>query len=169
MLTVTDGKPRQPYRLIVNNEKDRMDVLTIQLSTGKALLPVFSHDDEAETFVRLESSGTGWRVRETSARELVSVLLGPGADIGWVVLDPWPGIHVQMVVGLIGVKRSDFVNLLVSGIEASRSTARGHPLGVSADPSFVAYPVVDDGVAAREGLQAQGRDPAEDAAGRLLR
>jgi hypothetical protein len=23
MLTVTDGKPRQPYRLIVNNEKDR--------------------------------------------------------------------------------------------------------------------------------------------------
>ena len=128
MLTVTDGKPQQPYRLIVNNEKDRMDVLTIQLSTGGEALPVFSHEEEAEEFVRLESSGTGWRTRETSIRELVSVLLGPCADVGWVALDPWPGIHVEMVVGLIGVNRVDFVNLLVGGIEASRSTAQGHAL-----------------------------------------
>src|SRR5215216_1121371 len=106
-----------------------MDVLTIQLSTGGEALPVFSHEEEAERFVRLESSGTGWRTRETSIRELVSVLLGPCVGVGWVALDPWPEIHVEMVVGLIGVNRSDFVNLLVSGIEASRSTARGHALG----------------------------------------
>jgi hypothetical protein len=31
-----------------------------------------------------------------------------------------------MVVGLIGVNRVDFVNLLVVGIEASRSTALGY-------------------------------------------
>ena len=140
MLTVTDRKPRQPYHLIVNNEKDRLDVLTIQLSTAGEALPVFSHEEEAEKFVRLESSGTGWRVRETSARELVSVLLGPGADIGWVVLDPWPRIHVQMVVGLIGVNPSDFVNLLVSGIEASRSTARGHALGGFSRPVLRCLP-----------------------------
>jgi predicted alpha/beta hydrolase len=126
MLAVTDGKPQQPYRLIVNNEKDRMDVLTIQLSTGGEALPVFSHEEEAEKFVRLGSWGAGWRAREASARELVSVLLGPCAGLGLVALDPWPEIHAEMVVGLIGVNRVDFVNLLVVGIEASRSTALGY-------------------------------------------
>jgi hypothetical protein len=148
MLTVTDGKPRQPYRLIVNNEKDRMDVLTIQLSTGGEALPVFSDEEEAEKFVRLGSWGAGWRAREIPARELVSVLLGPCAGVGLVALDPWPEIHVEMVVGLIGVNRVDFVNLLVGGIEASRSTSRRH---------------------AREGIRPQGRSQAEDAAGRLRR
>jgi hypothetical protein len=136
MLTVTDGKPQQPYRLIVNNEKDRMDVLTIQLSTGGEALPVFSHEEEAEMFVRLGSWGAGWRAKEASARELVSVLLGPCAGLGLVALDPWPEIHAEMVVGLIGVNRVDFVNLLVGGIEASRSAALGH---------------------AREGIRPQGR------------
>jgi hypothetical protein len=136
MFTVTDGKPRQPYSLIVNNEKDRMDVLTIQLSTGGEALPVFSHEEEAEKFVRLGSWGAGWRAREASARELVSVLLGPCAGLGLVALDPWPEIHAEMVVGLIGVNRVDFVNLLVGGIEASHSIALGH---------------------AREGIRPQGR------------
>lgn len=142
MLTVTDGKPQQPYRLIVNNEKDRMDVLTIQLSTGGEALPVFSDEEEAEKFVRLGSWGAGWRAREASARELALVLLGPCAGVGLVALDPWPEIHVEMVVGLIGVNR------VVGGIEASRSTSRRH---------------------AREGIRPQGRSQAEDAAGRLRR
>ena len=128
MLTVTDGKPQQPYRLIVNNEKDRMDVLTIQLSTGGEALPVFSHEEEAEKFVRFGSWGAGWHAKEASARDLVSVLLGPCAGVGLVALDPWPEIYVEMVVSLIGVNRLDFVNLLVGEIEASRCTARGHAL-----------------------------------------
>ena len=126
--TVTDGKPKQPYRLIVNNEKDRLDVLTIQLTNGGVALPVFSYEAEAEKFVRLGGWGTGWRAKETSARDLVSVLLGPCVGVGLVVLDPWPEIYVEMMVSLIGVNRLDFVNLLVGEIEASRSTARGHAL-----------------------------------------
>jgi SseB protein N-terminal domain len=125
----TDAKPRQPYRLIVNSEENRMDVLTIQLSTGRKVLPVFSHEEEAGEFVRFGSWGTGWRVKKTSARELVSVLFRPGAGIGWVALDPWPGIHVEMVVGLVGVGRRDFVGQLVGGIEDSCSTARGDAVG----------------------------------------
>jgi hypothetical protein len=121
----TNGKLRQPYRLIVNSEEDRKDVLTIQLSTGGKALPVFSHEEEATEFVRFGSLGTGWRIRKTSARELVSVLSRPGTDIGWVALDPWPGIHVEMVLDLIGVGRRDFVDQLVGGIEASCSTALG--------------------------------------------
>jgi hypothetical protein len=161
MLTVTDGKPRQPYRLIVDDEKDRMDVLTIQLSTGGEALPVFSHEEEAEEFVRLESPGTGWRTRETSIRELVSVLLGPCAGVAWVALDPWPGIHGEMVVGLIGLNRLDFVNLLVGGIEASRSTARGHALEHSRRPILRCSP----GSERRHGHQ----HPAEPAQAEIAR
>lgn len=146
---VKDGKPQQPYRLIVNNEKSWMDVLTIQLATGREALPVFSDEEEAEEFVRLGNWGAGWQVREASARELVSVLSGPGADIGWVALDPWPGIQVGMVVGLIGVGRLDFVEQLVGRIQASCSTARDDAAGHVSRPALVAYPVVDDVAAAR--------------------
>jgi hypothetical protein len=125
----TDGKLRQPYRLIVNSEKDRMDVLTIQLSTGRKVLPIFSHDEEAGEFVPFGSLGTGWRIRKTSARELVSVLSRSDTEIGWVALDPWPGIHVEMVLDLIGVGRRDFVDQLVGRIEASCSTALGGAVG----------------------------------------
>ncbi len=125
----TDAKPRQPYRLIVNSEENRMDVLTIQFSTGRKVLPVFSHEEEAGEFVRFGSWGTGWRIKKTSARELVSVLLSPGAGIGWVALDPWPGLHVEMVLDLIGVGRRDFVDQLVGRIEAFCSTALGDAVG----------------------------------------
>jgi hypothetical protein len=125
----TDGKLRQPYRLIVNSEKDRMDVLTIQLSTGRKVLPIFSHDEEAGEFVHFGSLETGWRIRKTSARELVSVLSRSDTDIGWVALDPWPGIHVEMVLDLIGVSRRDFVDQLVGRIAASCSTALGDAVG----------------------------------------
>lgn len=145
MSTVMEGKPRQPFRLIVNNEKDWMDVLTIQLASGReGALPVFSHEQEAEEFVRLGNWGAGWQVRETSARELVSVLSGTGADIGWVALDPWPEIDGGMVVDLIGVGRREFVEQLVGRIQASCSTAPG-----VRRPAFVACPEVDDGAAAR--------------------
>jgi len=126
----TDGKLRQPYRLIVNSEKDRMDVLTMELSTGRKVLPIFSHDEEAEEFVHFGSLGTSWRIRKTSTRELVSVLSRSDTDIGWVALDPWPGIHVEMALDLIGVGRRDFVEqLLVGQIEASCSTALGDVVG----------------------------------------
>jgi hypothetical protein len=125
----TDRKLRQPYRLIVNSGKDRMDVLTIQLSTGGKALPVFSHEEEAGEFVRFGGLGTGWRIKKTSARELVSVLSRADTNIGWVALDPWPGIHVEMVLDLIGVGRRDFLDQLVGGIEASCSTARADAVG----------------------------------------
>ena len=140
MSTVTDGKPRQPYRLIVNNEKAWMEALTIQLSTGREVLPVFSHEEETEEFIRRGSWGAGLRVRETSARELVSVLLGPCSGVGWVALDPWPGIQDEMVIDLIGVSRWDFVDLLAGGMEASCSTARGDASGRVSRPGLRCLP-----------------------------
>jgi hypothetical protein len=158
MSTVKEGKPQQPYRLIVNKEKSWMDVLTIQFATGREALPVFSDEEEAEEFVRLGNWGAGWQVREASARELVSVLSGPGADIGWVALDPWPEIHVGMVIDLISVDRRDFVEQLVGRIQASCSTARDDAAGHESRPALVAYPVVDDGAAARSQCIRERRD-----------
>jgi hypothetical protein len=140
MSTLTDEKMRQPYRLIVNNERAWMDVLTIRLSTGREVLPVFSHEEEADEFIRRGSWGPGWRVRETSARELVSVLLGSCPGVGWVALDPWPGIHDGMVVDLIGIGRWDFVDLLAGGIEASGPTARGDASGRVSRPGLRCSP-----------------------------
>ena len=60
---------------------------------GEQALPVFSGEGEAEMFVWLGGAfEDGWRVRETSAGELVSILYGPCAGVGSVALDPSPGM-----------------------------------------------------------------------------
>ena len=159
-MMAADGKTRQPYRLIVNNGKIWMDVLTIQLATGKEALPVFSDADEAEEFIRLGNGGADWQVREASARELVSVLSGPDAEISWVVLDPWPEIEVGMV-GLICVGRRDFVEQLVGRTRASCSTAQGDDVELVSPRALAACPVLDNGVPARPHGSRSRRDSKE--------
>ena len=59
---------------------------------GEQALPVFSGDGEAEMFVWLGGAfEDGWRVRETSGGELVSILYGPCAGVGRMALDPSAG------------------------------------------------------------------------------
>lgn len=160
MSKVKDGKPQQSYRLIVNRGKSWMDLLTIQLATGKEALPVFSDAEEAEEFIRLENWGAGWQVREASARELVSVLSGPYAHSSLVVLDPWPEIEVGMV-GLIGVGRRDFVEQLVGRTRAPCSTARGDAVELVSPRASAACPVQDNGVPARPQRSRSRRDSKE--------
>jgi hypothetical protein len=62
------------FWLVVRHEDRQMEVLMVSCS-GEQALPVFSGDGEAEMFVWLEAAfEDGWRVRETSAGELVSIL-----------------------------------------------------------------------------------------------
>ncbi len=94
-----DGVARPPYWLIMGQENDRMDLLTLGLASGEKVLPVFSHGEEAGAFLQRRGSwGTGWRARETTARKLVSVLLGPCAGVERVVLDPVPEIDAEVMV-----------------------------------------------------------------------
>jgi hypothetical protein len=80
----------RPFWLIANYQSGGTEVLRINLASGEEVLPVFSFEDEAGIFLELGASD-GWRVRETAAGELTSVLLGPCAGVRRVALDPLPG------------------------------------------------------------------------------
>jgi hypothetical protein len=88
-----EGPPRRPsgptYWLITTSQNEHREVLTLD-HDGEEMLPVFSHEEEAETFLRLGGMGYGWRVGKSSAHELVSVLYGPCAGVREVALDPLP-------------------------------------------------------------------------------
>jgi hypothetical protein len=111
-----DGVSRQArtqrYWIIVKDANDRfgqLEVLTVDLEgTGEAL-PVFSFEEEAEMFLWLQRTGDGQEVRETTPGQLVSILYGPCADVGRVMLDPLPEIGARMQIRLLGMDRHDFV------------------------------------------------------------
>ena len=113
------GVPRrtgtQRYWVIAKDVKDvkdgfgRLDLLTVDLDgTGQAL-PIFSFEEEAEMFLWLQTTEEGREVMETTPGQLVSILYGPCADVGRVMLDPLPEIGVRMQISLLGMDRHDFV------------------------------------------------------------
>jgi hypothetical protein len=102
----------QRYWVIAKDAKDglgQLELLTLDLDgTGEAL-PVFSFEEEAEMFLWLQRTEGGWEVRETTPGQLVSILYGPCADVGKVMLDPLPEIGLSMQISLLGMDRNDFV------------------------------------------------------------
>src|SRR5688572_8650889 len=110
------GVPRragtQRYWVIAKDANDRLGQpapLTVDLDgTGQAL-PVFSFEEEAEVFLWLQTTEDGRKVRETTPEQLVSILYGPCADVGRVMLDPLPEIGARMQNSLLGMDRNDFV------------------------------------------------------------
>ena len=102
----------QRYWVIAKDAKDRfgqLDLLTVDLDgTGEALA-VFSFEEEAEMFLWLKRTEDGQEVRETTPGQLVSILYGPCADVGRVVLDPLPEIGASMQIRLLSMDRRDFV------------------------------------------------------------
>ena len=70
---------------------------------------MFSFEEEAEMFLWLQRTEDGREVRETTPGQLVSILYGPCADVGRVMLDPLPEIGASMQISLLGMDRNDFV------------------------------------------------------------
>jgi hypothetical protein len=107
------GVPRragtQSYWVIAKDGFGQLDLLTVDLDgTGEAL-PVFSFEEEAEMFLWLQRTEDGREVRETTPGQLVSILYGPCAHVGRVMLDPLPEIGLSMQISLLGMDRNDFV------------------------------------------------------------
>jgi hypothetical protein len=100
------------YWLIAKHENDRTMMLTVD-SDGEESLPVFSLEEESETFISLHAPGTGWRARETTADELISLLYGLCSSVRKVALDP-PGIGDEVPIGLLCLSRKRFVCNLMS-------------------------------------------------------
>ena len=110
------GVPRragtQRYWVIAKDAKDgfgQPDLLTVDLDGAGEALPVFSFEEEAEMFLLLQTTEEGREVRETTPGQLVSILYGPCADVGRVMLDPLPEIGARVQISLLGMDRNDFV------------------------------------------------------------
>ena len=107
---------RQPGRrlaptwwLAVKDQGRLTEVLTLD-HDGERALPVFSGGDEAWMFLGLGGAyGDGWRARETSRGELISVLCGPCAGARSVALDPLPDTAAARAIELVCLSRQRFM------------------------------------------------------------
>ena len=110
--------------IIVKHITSRMDVFTTYLRGDRKALVVFSFEEEAQMFfdLCLAASKDGWKVRQTSVGELVSVLYGPCSDTKKVVLDPVPEVGREELVDLLSMHRNDFLRFLLG--EGVPSTLR---------------------------------------------
>jgi hypothetical protein len=113
----TEGPRRRPrWWLIAKNENRQVEFLTMAYDEdGEETLPVFGYEEEAEMFLWLEVSSHGWRTRESSAGELISVLYGPCKGVEKVVLDPLPQLLAEKTVGLVSMERERFVDFITIG------------------------------------------------------
>ena len=105
----------RPHWLIAKHITSRMEVFTTHLCGDRKALAVFSFEEEAEMFLDLQLAAykDGWRVRQTSIGELVSVLYGPCLDTKKVVLDPIPEVGREELAGLLSMHRNDFLGFLL--------------------------------------------------------
>ena len=115
------GLARRPLWIITCYRNNQMDVLTVDPDGDDGgSLPVFSFQEEAQEFLSLsendqEAEERRWRSRETTAGELVSVLLAPCAEVRQVALDPLPltlGMG-RLMASLCSVARERFVEELL--------------------------------------------------------
>ena len=101
------------FWLIVRHDAGRMEAMTTDLPSGEEALPVFSLEDEASMYLEL-GAFDGWRVGETTAGELMSMLIGPCAGVRKVALDPLPGPDAAALACLVSMERETFMESLLN-------------------------------------------------------
>jgi hypothetical protein len=111
------------FWLVAKDRNHPVEMLTVECGGGEAL-PVFSHEEEAELFLNLGGAGDGWRARESSAGEIVSLLFGPCAGVRSVALDPSP-VMAPETLGLVTLGRDRFVDLFAGPGMLDRRVVRG--------------------------------------------
>lgn len=109
--------------ILMSYQHKQIEPLTLDPDRDGGFLPVFSFEEEADAFLELlgeEGKERGWRSRETSPGELISVLLATCAQVKQVALDPLPLSCGKAVLPFISVKRNHFVkDLIGEGREAA--------------------------------------------------
>ncbi len=105
------------YWLITKYENGRLEVLVTSFASTEEALPVFSHEEEAELFLRLwEVEGEGWQVRECTVGEIISVLYDPCVGVKHVALDPLPEMVAERTLGLVSLSRERVLELMLSRV-----------------------------------------------------
>ena len=120
--------PVSKWWLLAKDENPGAGVLLVDCG-GEQALPVFSGEGEAEMFVWLGGAfEDGWRVRETSAGEIISILYDPCAGVGRVALDPSPVMVAEARPD--SVSRDRFVGWIVDSACSFSPGACHHAWGV---------------------------------------
>jgi len=101
------------YWLIARIENGRMEVLTLD-HAGDEMLPVFSHEEEAEMFLRFGGLSDDCWISESDVGELISVLYGYCAGVKEVALDPLPTMVDERTVGLVSLPRERFIESITA-------------------------------------------------------
>ena len=104
------------YWLIAKNENGRIEVRADALAgSASSSLLVFSHEEEADLFLSLSEVGNdGWRARESTPGELISMLYRPYAGAKEGALDPLPEMVAQRTLALVSLSRECFMDLVLS-------------------------------------------------------
>lgn len=107
--------PTRPatYWLIVKDETKQEEVLTVGLNSREEALPIFCFEEEASMFLSLEMLEAGWKLAKVPAGELALKLFGSCARVGFVALDPLPELVRQKMVGLVSVRKEQFMDSLI--------------------------------------------------------
>jgi hypothetical protein len=131
MLNKSSALGRRPLWILTSYQHNQMQPLTLDPDGDGGFLPVFSFEEEADAFLQLlrdeEGKGTGWRIRETTAGELISVLLALCAQVKRIALDPLPLSSCGgAVLPFISLKRNHFVQYLMG--EGRRMTGELLPV-----------------------------------------
>jgi hypothetical protein len=84
--------PSRSWYLIARREGSRLEVLTLAGQPRREILPLFTTAVSARDFLRRGGVGVDWWVRESTAGELVSILVGYLPHVDRVVLDPVFGV-----------------------------------------------------------------------------
>lgn len=113
------GRQATSQYIIARNERGGLEPLRVWVEAGsEEALPVFSFEELAKEFLRSGDFGGEWYVRESYNGELISLLLGPLADLQWILPNPLPEPFSAEDALLNLLDRGTFVSLLL---------ALGHP------------------------------------------
>ncbi len=107
---------RRPLWIITSCENNRMDALTLSPDPDGGFLAIFSYEEEAEAFLCLlgdDEKKKGWHSEQTTAEGLVSVLLGPCANVKGVALDPLPLELSREMLPMVSMSRDLFLQYLL--------------------------------------------------------
>ena len=97
--------------LIVRHDSNRLDLLTLPTDDGCSL-PVFGSEFAARAFLRFNHYGEQWQTRESTAGELISLLMGHIADVDLISLDPPPAVSDDTITMKL-VNKRDFISTLM--------------------------------------------------------
>lgn len=104
------GSEKVPvWYLISCRRNNRLVVLTVFPASEAETVPVFTTGAAAESFLRRCDFGSDWRVRETTAGELISLLLSHLSDATRVATDPAGPAEPD----LAGIAKREFIGALM--------------------------------------------------------